>query len=213
MQNDNAKNEKINDEKNMSDNKSNNEQNELSDLSELETKLKENELIIQKLQNEVAEYKDKVLRKAAEFENYKRRTEANQLNLIKYEGESFITNLLTVVDDFERSIKHFDTAKDVVPIKEGIKLVYDKFMKILNEFEIRKIDATGKPFDVHLHEAILQRKAEGVKPHTVLDEVEKGYLYKDKVIRHSKVIVSEDISDQEVIESSGNSDNKPAGEQ
>ncbi len=213
--NDKNKNEKINDDKNtVNDNSAEKESNEkLNNSESFEIKTDDTVEKINKLEKELAEYKDKLLRQAAEFQNFKRRTEVNQLNLLKYDGESFITNLLTVVDDFERSIQHFDSAKDIVPLKEGIKLVYDKLMKILNEHEIRKIDAVGKPFDVQLHEAILQRKAEGVEPHTVLDEVEKGYLYKDKVIRHSKVIVSEDTSEHEIIDSSKNSENNTAGEQ
>jgi molecular chaperone GrpE len=117
-----------------------------------------------------------------------------------------------VIDDFERSIQHLKSAKDVVPLKEGINLVYEKLMKILNEQGIHKIQAVGKPFDVHLHEAILQRKEDGVDPHTVLDEVEKGYMYKDKVIRHSKVIVSEDVSDKEAAQTNHLSENKSTGE-
>lgn len=178
---------------------------DLKDNSETEKR------IIQ-LEEEVLNLKDKMLRKAAEFENFKRRTESNQLNFIKYDGESFITNLLTVIDDFERSIQHFDSAKDIVPLKDGIKLVYEKLMKILTEQGIHKIEAIGKPFDVHVHEAILQRKAEGVAAHTVLDEIEKGYMYKDKVIRHSKVIVSEDIVERDAAESTDQSKNNEAGE-
>lgn len=150
---------------------------------------------IEKLEKEASDFKDKLLRKAAEFENYKRRTENDQLNLLKYAAESFIIKLLPVVDDFERSLQHIDNAKDVDSLKQGIKLVYDKLIKTLDDQGVKKIESVGKPFDVHYHEAILQRPAEGVEPHTVLDEVEKGYIYKDKVIRHTKVIVSADQSE------------------
>ena len=149
-------------------------------------------LKIELLEKEVNDYKDKLLRKAAEFENYKRRTENDQLNLIKYAAESFIIKLLPTIDDLERSLQHMDNAKDVESIKQGIKLVYEKLIKTLNDQGVTKIDSLGKPFDVHYHEALMQRKAENVKPHTVVDEVEKGYMYKDRVIRHAKVIVSED---------------------
>ena len=151
---------------------------------------------IEKLEKEIQEYKDRLLRKAAEFENYKRRTENDQLNLLKYAAESFIVKLLPTVDDFERSLKHMENAQDVNSIKEGIKLVYDKFMKVLKDQGVTKIESVGKPFDVDYHEAMMQRKEEGAEPHTVLDEIETGYMYKDKVIRHAKVIVSED-SDHE----------------
>jgi molecular chaperone GrpE len=162
--------------------------------SEQDVPADENLILIGKLQNEVNEYKDRLLRKAAEFENYKRRTENDQLNLFKYAAESFIIKLLPVADDFERSLAHIDNneTKDINAVKEGIRLVYDKLMKIFTDQGITKIDAVGKPFDVHFHEALMQKKAENVPPHTVIEELETGYIYKDKVIRHSKVVVSEE---------------------
>ena len=153
---------------------------------------------ITELEKEVAGLKDKFLRKAAEFENYKRRNENDQINLIKYAAESFIIKLLPVVDDFERSLEHINTTKNNEALKEGIKLVYDKLMKVLGEQGVKKIDAVGKPFDVHYHEALMQRKDDSAEPHTVLEELEKGYLYKDRVIRHTKVVVSEDSSEESV---------------
>ncbi len=152
-------------------------------------------VVIGQLENEIADLKDKLLRKAAEFENYKRRTENDQINLLKYSAESFIIKLLPVVDDFVRSNDHMESAKDVDSVKKGVQLIYDKLMKILTEQGVTKIEAVGKPFNVDYHEALLQRKAEDAEPHTVLDEIEKGYMYKDKVIRHSKVIVSEDMAE------------------
>jgi len=157
----------------------------------------ENKKLIE-LEKQVAELTDKFLRKAAEFENYKRRTENDQLNLIKYAAESFIIKLLPVIDDFERSLEHIDTAKNNDALKEGIKLVYDKLIKVLDDQGVKKIESVGKPFDVHYHEALMQKKADKVEPHTVLEELEKGYLYKDRVIRHTKVIVSEDSSEESV---------------
>ncbi len=165
--------------------------------SKINEELNQAKTKIELLEKEATEYKDKLLRKAAEFENYKRRTENDQLNLLKYAAESFIIKLLPVVDDFERSLQHIDNAKDVDSLKQGIKLVYDKLIKVLNDQGVKKIESIGKPFDVHYHEAILQRPAEGAAPHTVLDEVEKGYIYKDKVIRHTKVIVSADTPESE----------------
>ena len=151
---------------------------------------------IEELENEAADLKDKLLRKAAEFENYKRRTENDQFNLFKYAADSFIVKLLPIVDDFERSLQHIDNTEDGESIKEGLKLIYDKLMKILNEQGVTKIESVGQPFDVNFHEALMQRKAEDVPPHTVLDELEKGYMYKDRVIRHAKVVVSEENEEQ-----------------
>jgi molecular chaperone GrpE len=147
---------------------------------------------VKDLELEVSGLKDKLLRKAAEFENYKRRTENDQLSLLTYAAESFIQKLLPVIDDFERSLEHINDAQDIDAIKNGLKLIYDKFMKALDEQGVKKIEAVGKLFDVDYHEALMQRPDDSVEPHTVLEEIEKGYTYKDKVLRHSKVIVSED---------------------
>lgn len=149
---------------------------------------------ISELSDQVKELNDRLLRKAAEFENYKRRTENDQLNLLNYAAEGFIIKLLPVIDDFERSLSHIKDAEDISAIKNGIKLVYDKFIKILKESGVQKMDAVGKPFNVEQHDALMQQKNDSVPPHTVLQEVENGYIYKDKVIRHAKVIVSEESS-------------------
>jgi len=158
-----------------------------------ETKLEDN---VKQLEQEIVELKDKLLRKAAEFENYKRRTENDQINLLTFAAESFIQKLLPVIDDFERSLGHIDDAEDINAIKQGLKLIYDKLMKVLDEQGVKKIDAIGNPFDVDYHEALMQRPDDSVEPHTVLDEMEKGYTYKDKVIRHAKVVVSEEKSSE-----------------
>ncbi len=173
------------------------------------TNTKEQELQnkIELLELELTAFKDKFLRKAAEFENYKRRTENDQLNLIKYGAEGFIRRILPVVDDFERSLSHMDEAADINAIKEGVNLIYNKLIKILNEQGVKKIEAVGKEFDVHYHEALLQKKAENVKPHTVIEELETGYMYNDKVIRHSKVVVSDDAEPEKTIESEDSNNN------
>jgi len=149
---------------------------------------------IAELEVQLKEWQDKFLRKAAEFENYKRRTENDQFNLINYAAESFITKLLPVVDDFERSMEHFDDLENNKSVKEGIKLVYEKLLKLLNEQGVKKMQTKGEPFNVDFHDALMQRKDTSVPPHTVLEEVEAGYLYRDKVIRHAKVVVSEESS-------------------
>jgi molecular chaperone GrpE len=177
-------------------------------INDAETK-EDNSTRVADLEKEVAELKDRLLRRAAEFENYKRRTENDQLNLLKYAAESLIIKLLPVVDDFERSLQHIDTAKDIDSLKQGIKMIYDKFMKVLDEQGVKKIESVGEPFNVEYHEAMMQRKVEEVAPHTVLDEIEKGYIYKDRVIRHAKVIVSEETETSEGnIDNSDNSNNE-----
>ena len=152
------------------------------------------EIKIAELEAQVKDWQDKLLRKAAEFENYKRRTENDQFNLINYAAESFIIKLLPIVDDFERSMEHIDDIENNKSVKDGIKLVYDKLIRVLNEQGIRKMQTKGEPFNVEYHDALMQKKDDSVTSHTVLEEVESGYLYKDKVIRHAKVIVSEESS-------------------
>lgn len=157
------------------------------------------------LEIQVKELQDKLLRKAAEFENYKRRTENDQFNLLNYAAESFIVKLLPIVDDFERSMAHIDDIEGNKSIKDGIILVYEKFQKLLNEQGVKKMQAKGEPFDVNHHDALMQRKDDSVPPHTVLEEIEPGYLYRDKVIRHAKVIVSEESSEDQTSNSHDNS--------
>ena len=166
--------------------------NEKENSSEINNSVNEKDQKIAELEKEIENLKDRFLRKAAEFENYKRRTENDQLNLIKYSAVSFILKMLPVMDDFERSLDHIEEAKDIDALKKGLKLVYEKLSKVLDAEGVKKIEAVGKAFDVNFHEAIMQKKDDSVEPHTVIDEVEKGYLYKDKVIRHSKVVVSEE---------------------
>lgn len=184
---------KTNNEINNSQPEQNADEKELMENQMGENKNSSNEELekrIQELENEVNEWKDKFLRKSAEFENFKKRTENDQLNLLNYAAEPFIKKILPVVDDFERSLEHINDSNDFEKLKEGVELIYNKLMKILEEQGVKKIDAIGKPFDVHYHEALMQKPDNTVAPHTVLEELEKGYLYKDKVIRHSKVVVS-----------------------
>lgn len=146
----------------------------------------------EKLKQELGEMKDRHVRKIAEFENYKRRVEVEQQNLLKYSGEMLIRKLLPVVDDFERSLAHIDGAKDPEAVKKGVTMIYEKLMRTFKEIGVEKIDSVGKPFDVDFHEAIMKQPSADAEPMTVLQEVETGYLYKDKVLRHSKVVVADE---------------------
>jgi len=152
---------------------------------------------INELEERVKQLQDLLLRKAAEFENYKRRTENDQINLLKYAAEPFIKSILIVYDDLERSLIHINDDNSFESLKKGLELVYDKFTKILESQGVKKINAKGKQFDVEFHEALMQQPADGVEANTVLDVIEHGYLYKDKVIRHAKVIVSSSLNNEE----------------
>ena len=172
--------------------------NETSDTVQRDIELKLAQEKISELEKQILEFKDTLLRKVAEFENYKRRNENDQLNFLKYAAESFIMNTLPIYDDLERSLSHIDDANNFNSIKKGLQLVFEKFEKIFEAQGVKRIDAKGKPFDVHFHEALMQQPVEGVAPHTVLDVIEHGYVYKDKVIRHAKVIVSQELEHPEI---------------
>ena len=176
---------------------SENENSEFEDaLKHIETELKSTQEKNIELEKQLNEYKDSLLRKAAEFENFKRRIDVEQSNLFKYAAEPFIKNILPVYDDLERSLSHIGDENSFESLKKGLEMVFDKFSKILEQQGVKRIEAKGKPFDVDLHEALMQQPADGVPPHTVLDVIEQGYVYKDKVIRHAKVIVSAETSSQ-----------------
>ena len=204
------KNEKFKDNEKNIENEEMNSQSENQELSE-EDNSDPREIKIAELETQVKELQDKVLRKAAEFENYKRRTENDQFNLLNYAAESFIVKLLPIVDDFERSMRHIDDIDGNNSVKDGIKLVYEKLQKLLNEQGVKKMDTKGKPFNVDFHDALMQQKNDSVPPHTILEEIEPGYLYRDKVIRHAKVIVSEESSADQTQDLNEDSDNPTSG--
>ena len=141
-------------------------------------------------EKQVETYKDMLYRKAAEFENYKKRTENEVSSVIKFANESLIADLLPVVDDFERSLKAAKTSKEFESLYKGIELIYQKLQKNLEKRGVKTFETVGKEFSVDFHDALLQVPREDVPPHTVLEEIEKGYTLHDKVIRHAKVIVS-----------------------
>lgn len=142
------------------------------------------------LQNQNNSLKEQLLRKAAEFENYKRRTENEISTLFKYANEGLLLELLPVLDDFERVKDAWNEKHDVETFGKGVELVYDKFNKILQKQGIKEIESKGKQFDVNKHEAIMQTPDDKLEPDTIVDVAEKGYDLKDKVLRHAKVIVS-----------------------
>ena len=162
---------------------------------EKSSKKENSELVkkIEELEKEKNELKDSMLRRAAEFENYKRRTEKEQTEIMKYASERFILSILPVYNDLERSFLHIDDENNTEALKEGLKLVFNNFKKAFEEHEVKKIEAKGSQFDFNLHEALMQQPSEDVPPHTVLQEIEPGFTYKGKVIKHAKVIVSQEI--------------------
>jgi molecular chaperone GrpE len=144
----------------------------------------------EKLQQENAALNDKYLRLFAEFDNYKRRTQKERVELLQTAGKDVIISLLPILDDFDRANKAAENAVDVAPIKEGVQLVHNKLKNLLLQKGLKDMESINTPFNTDLHEAITKIPApnEEMKG-KVLDELEKGYTLNDKVIRFAKVVV------------------------
>ena len=142
------------------------------------------------VQREMETLKGQLLRKAAEFENYKRRIESEFRSVIENASERLIIDLLPVLDDFDRLLKSAREETSVEILRQGFELIATKLNKILALRGLRSFESTGKPFDVDYHDALLQVPRTDVPPQTVVEEVSRGYNLNDRVIRHAKVIVS-----------------------
>ena len=145
---------------------------------------------VAKLKSELEEQKDKYLRLVAEFENYKRRSSKERIELIQTAGKEVISSLLQVLDDSERAEKQMQETNDPGQIKEGVQLVFNKLRKILQAQGLRAMESLNTDFDVEKHEAITEIPVEDKKlKGKVVDEIEKGYYLNDKLIRFAKVVV------------------------
>ena len=144
---------------------------------------------IGKLQSEIAELKDKYLRQAAEFENFRRRTAKERIEMINTAGKEVITSLLDVMDDCDRAEKQLQNSNDTL-VKEGIQLVFNKLRATLQSKGVKPMQTIGTDFNPDQHEAITEIPApnEALKG-KVVDEVQKGYYLNDKIIRYAKVVV------------------------
>lgn len=142
------------------------------------------------LRKENLALREQVLRKVAEFENFKRRTREEKDALLKYGAEGVISDLLPVIDDFERSLSAGKEHPDFESMYSGVEIIYGKLLRVLQNRGLTAIEAVGQPFDIDFHDALLQIPSADVDPGTVIDEAEKGYMLHDKVIRHAKVTVS-----------------------
>jgi molecular chaperone GrpE len=154
-------------------------------------KSKDKELIAG-LENKLKESEEKYIRLSAEFDNYRKRTLKEKMDLIKSGGESVLLNILPVIDDFDRAVQSMQEEHDENAIKDGIELVYKKFSEFLTQSGVSEIDAIGKEFDTDIHEAITKIPApeESLKG-KVVDVIQKGYSLNEKVIRHAKVVIGE----------------------
>ena len=144
---------------------------------------------------ESAELRDRVLRLAAEFENYKKRMERERSAMLKYSGESIFRELLPVVDNLERAVEQgvvggVEAEKNLEALIEGVELTLKSLRSTLEKFEVKPIASIGEPFDPTIQEALTMEASETIPANHVLGEFEKGYYYKDRLLRAARVIVS-----------------------
>lgn len=145
---------------------------------------------LEELQNEINTLKDKNMRIAAEMVNTLRRKDEETNRLLKYSNESLITELLPVIDNFERALNVDAKTVDVESYQKGMTMIYNSLKNILEKFEVKEIEAIDKEFDPSYHQAVMQEEKEGAKENIVIEVLQKGYTYKDKVIRPAMVKVS-----------------------
>ena len=155
-----------------------------------DTKKEDPAAIIAQLQEQVEHEKNKYLFLMADFENFRKRTLKEKADLIKNGAESAMRDLLPVVDDMERAIDAINKGGDIGSLKEGVDLIYSKFVKYLESQHVMPIESTGKDFDTDLHEAVTMFPASDPSMKgKVIDTTIKGYMINDKVLRHAKVVV------------------------
>jgi molecular chaperone GrpE len=156
-----------------------------SSLSKMKNKLEET-------QGQLAEMQDRYLRLNAEFDNYRKRTLKEKMELVKTGGEQVILNLLPILDNLERAMSSIRDAKDYDALKAGLELIYGKFQEFLQQNGVKEIDAVNSEFDTDMHEAITKIPAPDPDlKGKVVDVVERGYYLHDKVVRYAKVVVGE----------------------
>ncbi|NLK53839.1 MAG: nucleotide exchange factor GrpE [Bacteroidales bacterium] len=148
----------------------------------------EDRVMLEKL----AEMQDKYLRLSAEFDNYRKRTLKEKMDISKYAGEEIMKDILPIIDDFDRALKHMESSPDCEGIKEGIDLIYNKFIDYLKRQGIKEIESLNEVFNVDIHDAAAKVQVEEEeKKGKVVEVLLNGYYLKDKVLRHSKVVIGE----------------------
>lgn len=159
-----------------------------------ENKTDKNEATPEALQQKLDAEKDRLLRLNAEFDNYKKRSSREMADFKKFANEMIFKDLLTVVDNLERAIVSGEESTETNPILEGVKLTHKEILKIFQKFNVKTVEAEGKPFDPSYHQAVTHQESDDHPDNTVVKELQKGYLLSDRLIRPSMVIVSKSES-------------------
>ncbi len=153
--------------------------------------LKESEYLeLREQANKANQYWDKILRLQADFENTRKRLEREREDFIKFANESIILELLNILDDLERTVELAQSQhQDIASFLKGVEMILAHLYEMLKKYGVRAIEAKGKLFDPAYHEALMQLECDGLPEHTIIEELQKGYLLGDKVIRTTKVKV------------------------
>ena len=174
---------------------SKNKKNTAEPLKKVKKQSKANKLKqeIKSQKNDIEDQKDRYLRLKAEFDNYRRRKQKEVIDLLKYDGESVIKQFLSVLDDLDRLAiaSEENGINNIEKIKEGINLILNKINKRFEELEVVSFTKPGDIVNPELHDALMMRTEDGKDENEILEVFEKGYRYKDKVIRHAKVVVNQ----------------------
>ena len=174
---------------------SKNKKNNAEPLKKVKKQSKANKLKqeIKSQKNDLEDQKDRYLRLKAEFDNYRRRKQKEVIDLLKYDGESVIKQFLSVLDDLDRLAiaSEENGINNIEKIKEGINLILNKINKRFEELEVVSFTKPGDIVNPELHDALMMRTEDGKDENEILEVFEKGYRYKDKVIRHAKVVVNQ----------------------
>jgi molecular chaperone GrpE len=181
----------MSEEKDIQNEENVNEQNENQAEATVEThEVEEKKELTQ--EDKYNELNDRFLRLYAEFENFRRRSNKERLDLITTANASLLKDLLPIMDDFERAISNNETATEIEGVKEGFTLIFNKFKNTIESKGLKQMEAKGQPFDSELHEAIANiPAADETQKGMVIDDVEKGYFLGEKVIRYAKVVVGQ----------------------
>ena len=172
------------------ENKENIEELEIHEDKKIKKNKKDN---IEELENKIKELEEKALREKADSINYRKRKDEEVLRMLKYGSEDIVRDLLPTIDNFERAIKldDNDLNDELSKFLSGFKMIYCNLNLTLEKAGVKQIDGNKKPFDPTYHQAIMTEKVEGLEPDMVIEVLQKGYMYKDKVIRPAMVKVSE----------------------
>jgi molecular chaperone GrpE len=164
-------------------------------LGSVDTGIEASEQKIAELEQSLQEAKEQTLRRTAEMENMRRRFQQEREVLIFEGNKRLLTDLLSTLDDLERTLEHARKS-DAPSLVEGLDLVHKNFLKLLERYGVKPMETVGKEFDVHLHDALMEEVRDDVEPGTITNEVQRGYMLNENVLRHAKVIVAKKQENQ-----------------